>query len=259
MNDAFIFSHAFRDFSRLKRLAGWFFVALAMFGMAKGFMSLNDIEPAKAYSLLSALLVFRILPLASAILSTAVISQEIEQKTIVYLLTRPIDRYRLLLFRSLASMLVVMIVTVFSWAAVGIATFGMGFISNPYALRDLVAIAAGAVAYGSLFVFVSLLFNRSMIFNLIFAFAWETSIPSMPGNMSLLSISTYLNSVAQRAPTETGPNGGAALGNLANAIGSSSVSPGIAWLVLILLSGVCLLAGMWWFTKFEFVPREDAG
>ena len=60
--------------------------------------------------------------------------------------------------------------------AVGLsaAVYGGLGLNNPYLLRDLTAVAVGALAYGTLFVLVSLIINRSMVVCLLFAFAWET-------------------------------------------------------------------------------------
>lgn len=256
MTETFIFQAALRDFLRFRRVFAWLLVALGMFAIAKIFLSVwPSKDLSESYSMLSSLLVFRVLPLASAIFSSAVIGQEVEQKTIVYLLTRPIERWKLVSLRLLASAVAVAVISAVTMMLVSVAVYGNP-LANPLFFKDLVAIIVGALAYGSLFVFVTLLMSKAaMVVCLLFAFAWETAVPNMPGSMSALSVSSYLSAIAQR-PSAAGGTG--VFGNLANSLGVNAFSAQTGWIVLTLMiaffGGLC----MWWFSTFEFLPREDA-
>ncbi len=254
---AYIYRSALADFLRPKRVFIWFIVSLALFGMALLYKKVNVGKPdVDMYSILSSVLAFRLLPLASAIFSTAVVSAEVEQRTIVYLLTRPVPRAQLLLMRTLASMTAVAILSFFCVILVSLSVYGpSGFLTNPYLWRDAKAVIVGAAAYGGLFVVISLLVNRAMIVCLLYAFAWETSVPNMSGSMYYLSITSYLNAIAER-PSDG--NTGNILQLLAGSFGSNSIPTSTAWPAMILLTVCCVVLGMAWFTKFEYVPREDA-
>lgn len=256
MTELFIFKAALRDFLRLRRVFAWLIVGLVIFAIAKIFLYVWPSQDlTQSYSMLSSLLIFRVLPLASAIFSSAVIGQEIEQKTIVYLLTRPIERWKLVLLRLLASALAVAIISTATMTLVSAAVYGNP-LSNAQFTRDLIAIIIGSLAYGSLFVFVTLLLNKAaMVVCLLFAFAWETAVPSMPGSMSALSVSSYLSAIAER-PSATGGTG--FFGNMANALGVNAISSQTGWIVSVLMIGFFTGAAMWWFSSFEFLPREDA-
>ena len=106
--NAYLFTSSMREFMRPKRVAIWFVVA-GVLGVIAYFLPQLMGQAAKqdAYLQMSSVLVFRLMALASAVFSMAVIAQEIEQKTIVYVLTRPIERWRVILFRLLASIVVV--------------------------------------------------------------------------------------------------------------------------------------------------------
>ena len=256
--NAYVFEAALREFARLKRVLIWIVVAAGLYGVSKVFLSVNpNIEPSEAYPLLSSLLTFRVLPLASAIFSSAVLSQEVEQKTIVYVLTRPIARWRIILARALASVLVVALVSGLSAVTVSAAVYGGGAFTNAVLYRDLTAVLVGALAYGFLFVLISLIVNRSMIVSLLFAFAWETSVPSMPGNMYWLSISSYITAIAQRPSVGTAVQGNP-LGGLGQLLGTNPISAETGWTVLISIILICAGLSMWWFSNFEYLPREDA-
>lgn len=252
----FIYQAALRDFLRVRRLFVWIVVAIGFFGLSKVFLYVMPMDdPAESYSMLSSLFVFRILPLASAIFSSAVVGQEIEQKTIVYLLTRPIERWRLLLFRILASATAVFLVSILTMLLVSASVYGNPF-SNPQLMGDAVAILVGSLAYGTLFVFVTLLMSKAaMVVCLLFAFAWETAVPNMPGSMSALSVSSYLSAIAQR-PSSAGGSG--FFGNMANALGINTFSAQTGWMVMIFMIAFFAGLGMWWFSTFEYLPREDA-
>lgn len=250
-----LFSAAFRDFLRFRRAVLWFIVVLGLYGVARVYLNVNNENtPDQAYATLSAVLTFRLLPLASAIFSTAVISQEVEQKTIVYLLTRPVARWRLLAMRGLASFAAVFIIA--ALAAMGISMAVYQNPITPYLLKDLSALAIGSIGYGSLFILVSLLINRAMIVCLLFAFGWETSVPNLPGSIFYLSLSTYLNKIAQRPKMPENNRG--ILDALSGLLGTKPVTVSTSWIVLIVFSAACACLAAWWFTHFEYVPREDA-
>src|SRR5579862_3859182 len=101
--EAYIFSSTLREFLRPKRILPWLGVAAIICWIALMFHRIDPHSTRRdSYVLLSAAFVFRLLPLAAAIFSTAIVAQEVEQRTIVYLLIRPVPRWKLLIFRTLA-------------------------------------------------------------------------------------------------------------------------------------------------------------
>jgi len=168
--EAYVFKNAFSEYMRVKRIIVWLLVAGGLYMAAKLFLTVNGDEGRQeSYSMLSSLLLFRMLPLASAIFSSGVLSQEIEQKTVVYLLTRPIPRPQFLLLRTLASALAVMIVAGLSAVALSAAVYGGFGLSNPYLFHDLLAVAVGALAYGTLFVLVGMFHLIGFLAIILFA------------------------------------------------------------------------------------------
>jgi ABC-2 type transport system permease protein len=248
-----IFAQAFREYSRFRRVAPWIALAALCYGLAIAWPQLiPNLNASERYASISSILCFHILALASAIFTTAIVSQEVEGRTIVYLLTRPVPRWRLLLTRYAASVLVVAILGVFMVCVTSVGSSGTkaaGLLTH-----DIEAVLVGAAAYGALFLLVSLMLNRAMIYCLLFAFGWETSVPSMPGDLYHLSIYSYMQSIAQHPVTEN-TRGLMALAGGANV---STISVGAAYVTMAALVIGCLALGSWWFTHFEYVPREDA-
>jgi ABC-2 type transport system permease protein len=253
--EAFLFSHALRDFLRLKRILPWIGLGILSAVIGKAWHQVvPDATQAQQYGDVAAMLVFRMVALASAIFTTSIISQEVEQKTIVYLLTRPVPRWKLLLMRYLASVVVVAGIGILSACMLSGALFGPRFLQNDLLLNDMKAIVVGALGYGALFLFVSLLFNRAMIICVLFAFGWETSIPNLPGDLYHLSIFSYMTAIGQHPQTDAGPKGALLSGQL----GNNLISPASAYPTMAVFTIVIVLAAVWWFTNFEYVPREDA-
>ncbi len=254
--ELFLYQTALKDFLRAKRIAVWIAVCAVIFLIGKLWTEYTGtLSNREAYSQLSSILVFRVVALAAAIFSTAVLSQEVEQKTVVYLLTRPVARWKILLARTAAAMTVVILISWLAAIGVSISVFGGSAFSNGLLYGDLKTLAIGAMAYAALFVLVSLMFNRAMIICLMFAFGWETSVPNFPGDLYHLSIYSYMSAIAQHPQIEAARG---FLGALAGQLGVNELTPTKAWPILIVLIAGCLGLGAWWFSHFEYLPREDA-
>jgi ABC-2 type transport system permease protein len=252
MIESYIFTSTLKEFLGFRRICWWLLIALCVAGISWLFShKLPDTTPHDSYILLSATLVFRIMPLCAAIYSTAVINQEVTQRTIVYLLTRPIPRWKLLVFRTLAAMVAVWIISSFTDVLVCLS---VGSFQESLLMHDLGAIAAGAAAYTALFTLVSLFVNRPMVLCLLFAFVWETAVPDMPGDLYRVTISGYLTSIAHRPAMDTANNG---LDALAGLLQVNVIPPITAWAAMIGLAIACLGFGSYWFTNFEYMARED--
>jgi ABC-2 type transport system permease protein len=250
-----IYTTALSDFIRPARMIGWVAaVAVTFFiGMFWNNLFVRDMSPLQAYGQLSQIIVYRIVALASAIFSMAVLAQEVEQKTVVYLLTRSQPRWAILLGRTLASMTCVIVI---GWAAIVagcLAVVGPRGLTSPEVLTDFLVVAAGALAFGALFVFFSLLMNRAMILSLLWAFGWETFAQNLPG-MRPLSVLSYLSSIAMHEEQR-------AQGIMTFFAGDMTLTKTpalLSWAVLAGASAGLMLLSMWWFTHFEYTPREDA-
>lgn len=201
-------------------------------------------------------LVLRIVALAAAIFGMQVISAEIEQKTIVYQLTRALDRGKLLLSRSLAAMTATVIGATVCWLACGFSTMGGKALQTGPFWWDWLILVLGACAYTSLFVFVSLLLNKAMVYCLLFAFGWETVVPNMPGDLFRVSIYPYLTALSKSPEPEAKKS---VLDVLQGQVTNMTVTSTVAWIVLPAVVVGLTVLGMLWIKAFEFAPREDAG
>ncbi|MBV6458329.1 MAG: hypothetical protein HONBIEJF_01456 [Fimbriimonadaceae bacterium] len=248
-----LLSTAVKDFTRFKRIWIWVLLAILMgaLGMVWGGI-VRAASPEDAYMQLAASFVFRVVALAAAVFSTAVVNQEVEQKTIVYLLTRPIKRWELVVARSLAAAIVVFGIGVLCTVA---AAAGAGALGASVIPRDIMAIAAGTLLYTALFVMFNLWMNRALTACLLYAFGWEIAIPNMPGDMYYLSVYSYMQAIAEHPMR--GPSRGL-MAMMQGQIGDSTMmTASVAWPVLVIATAALVIAAALWFSNFEYVPRED--
>ncbi|MDI9635579.1 hypothetical protein QPK87_14075 [Kamptonema cortianum] len=251
------FTSSLGDFLRPGRIIVWLVVAAFVFLIGRIWLQFaSNPDSLVVYGQLTELVVFKVLALASVIFSMMVVGAEVDQKTIVYLLTRAIPRTSLLVSRTLASMVATAIVTGFSWLACGFSVLGGAALQTPGFWWDGLVMLLGVLAYGCLFVFVSLLINKAMIYCLIFAFGWETFVPAMPGDLFYVSVASYLKGLAQHATAQQ--NSTSFLDRISAPIEQAGASPLFS---TIALAGMIIFFGMvmiYWFNHYEYSPREDA-
>jgi ABC-2 type transport system permease protein len=134
-------------------------------------------------------------PVLAVFYGTALIADEIEDRTITYLLTRPVPRASLLLGKFFAYIVctaaVVLPAVVIIWLLMASMRESLA-VSFPALAADLAVLVAGLVAYGALFAFVGATFKRPLLFGLLFVFGWENLALALPGVLKSLTVAHYL-------------------------------------------------------------------
>lgn len=170
------------------------FVAAVM-GYA-GSQSKNPLEDGT--NLMDTLILFFFMPVMAMIFGSSLIRDEIDDKSITHVATAPLDRafsylgyYLPLGIATAVSMVVISTVGMFAF-------FGQHRIGSD-ALGiyvDFVALVViGSLVYSSLFLAISVLFNKPVLFGLFYAFIWEGFIGSLPGAIQNASVKHYLRSL----------------------------------------------------------------
>lgn len=212
-------------------------------------------DPEVAYNTLAAGLVFGfILLILSVIFGTGAVSQEIEQRTVVYLLTRPVPRPRILAAKFVGG-LIGIVVTL--WAAsilLAWATYGADKMGDSRLGRDLVILLVGALAYGSLSLLLGTSVERPLLYGLFFAFGWESWVPMLPGSFGEFSVMAHLRVLA---PHPQPLNDATDISDLLSALNPTEITPATAKMVLFLVILQALAASLVIFSRREYAPRED--
>jgi len=146
-----------------------------------------------------------VVPILGVFYGTALIADEVEDKTITYLFTRPVPRSAILLGKYVAyfvctSLVVLPSVTLVFFLLVPVREIGANFAA--YA-TDLGLLALGLAVYGALFALVGTLLQRPLIAGLVFAFGWEQIAMLMPGYVRRFTLVYYLQGLVPHAiPSE---------------------------------------------------------
>jgi ABC-2 type transport system permease protein len=140
-----------------------------------------------------------IVPVLGVFYGTALVADEVDDKTITYLFTRPIPRAAVLLGKYLAylactTLLVLpsVVLVYFLLVPLGQGSLGRAF---PLLLADLGMLAAGLAAYGALFAAVGARLKRPLVIGLVFAFGWEPGVLLFPGYLKRLTVAYYLQAL----------------------------------------------------------------
>ncbi len=250
-----VFTSSLRDFLRPSRVVIWVVVSVVVGLISRVWIrmgSVGDLDV--AFGQIVTDVVFRFVALAAALFVPMVLSQEVAQKTIIYWLTRAVPRPVMLVGRTLAAFAATSFVGVVVAVCVGVGVLGPGFLGHSTFLPDLFLTVVGAAAYCAIFVMISLLVNKALVWCLLFAFGWETFVPNMPG-MAALAVHTHLANL--QADTKPSP----ATDEFSDAVQrlvAVDVAPAVSWAVLIGTALVVMALACWWFSRKEFAPREDA-
>jgi len=259
MPDVYLFRTTLRDLLRAKRLL----MALLLVALPAGIALIWRLSASPkmynaegAYNSISAALVFGfILVLLTAVFGTGVVSREVEQKTIVYLLTRPSPRWRVLLAKFLAALVVIVLTAWLAATALALAAHGTAGLSDPVYRRDLLILPVGGLAYGALFLLLATLLQRPLLWGLLFTFGWESWVPNLPGSFRKASLMSYLRVLSPHPAPEAEM---VDISELLSMLTPAKISNRLSWEVLIIVSAVCLVGALLLFTFREYVPRDDA-
>jgi len=148
-----------------------------------------------ANALLNGLIVTTLLPLVTLVLSTTSLGMEIEDGTIMYLLSKPLPRAQVIMAKLAASWFPAGVLVALSASLSAlIALEGTG--GSTLVLAFVVSSVLGALAYSGLFLFLSLLTTRALIVGLIYVFIWEGLVTELFAGTRVLSIRQYTLGVA---------------------------------------------------------------
>ena len=147
-------------------------------------------------------------PVLGVFYGTALIADEVEEKTITYLFTRPIPRGAVLMGKYLAYLACTVFVVLPSVMLVYFlivpargGTLAAGF---PSLVMDLGLLALGLGVYGAVFALVGAWFKRPLLTGLIFIFGWEPAVVAFPGYLKRFTVAHYIQGLVPHALPQDG-------------------------------------------------------
>jgi len=143
-----------------------------------------------------------IVPILGIFYGTSLIADEVEDKTITYLFTRPVRRGAVLFGKYLAYLGCTIFVVLPSVMLVYLLVVPMqGSLGGSFIdlVKDLSLLALGLAVYGALFAFVGAKFKRPLLIGLVFIFGWEQAALVFPGYLKRFIIAFYLQGLVPHA------------------------------------------------------------
>lgn len=163
---------------------------LVLVGVADGF----GVDPAHwGGPVLVGLGLAVMLPIIALVVGTGVLGSEIEDGTLVHVLTKPLPRREIVL----AKLAVAIAVTAVSSA---VPMFVAGVLTESVRLGSglVVGTVTGAVAYSALFLALSMVTRRPVLLGLGYVMIWEGLLSNVLSGTRVLSVQQHVITVADR-------------------------------------------------------------
>jgi ABC-2 type transport system permease protein len=179
-----------------------------------------------------------VVPVLGVFYGTALIADEVDDKTITYLFTRPIPRAAVLLGKYLSYLACVALLVLPSVVVVYFLVVPIGGHigeSFPSLVADLGMLVVGLASYGAVFALVGAQLKRPLIIGLVFIFGWESTVLLIPGYLKRLTVAYYLQALVPHAMPQDS--------SLTSLLSGLQQFPGI-WVSLLALTGITVV-GLW--------------
>jgi ABC-2 type transport system permease protein len=182
-------------------LAG-FVAMLAPIGLALIYRAGDFDDPVEwtANTLLEAILITLVVPLACLLVGSSAMGSEIEDGTVVYLLSKPLPRREIILAKAAAAILVTAVFVLPVTALAPLISLdgadGQGLVAG-----FLLASALGICAYTIVFVFLSVATSRPLLIGIGYVFIWEGVLGDLFAGTRYLSIRQYCLGIADGVST----------------------------------------------------------
>lgn len=184
-----------------RRAAVLMVLPLVLLVMAAVFRAAGGGDLRTAVTLLGGLALGTVVPLLCVVVGTGVIGPEIEDGSILYLMSKPVRRSAIVL-----SKLAVAVAT--AWAllvpAVLVAGLLLAGTDARLALAYAVAAAVAAVAYCALFLLLAVVTRNAVVVGLLYALIWETTIAGVVPGARVLSVRQWALSLAEAVAGDDG-------------------------------------------------------
>ena len=197
-----MFRLSFRQLASRRRLLLVLLLAALPIGLAALLSATVDEDESSNETfinvLLDGMLIAAILPIITMVLATAAFGNELEDRTLGYLVMKPLSRLRIVIPKLLASVAVGAPLLIAS--GVGATLLGAGGLGTALLVLDGdvqavvavgVAVLAGVVTYAAIFLWAGLMTSRALAFALIYVFLWEDLIGSYLEGIRYLSVRAY--------------------------------------------------------------------
>ncbi|MFC9430057.1 ABC transporter permease [Streptomyces sp. NPDC056987] len=178
-----------------RRAAILFVLPALLIVMAVAVRMINGVDDHVASEVLGGFALATMVPLIGVIAGTGAIGPEIDDGSIVYLLSKPVKRSAIIFTK-----LIVAIAVTMGFSA--IPTFIAGWILNgngqQIAIAYTVAALVASIAYSALFLLLGTVSRHAVVIGLVYALVWEALFGSLVSGARTLSVQQWALALAQR-------------------------------------------------------------
>jgi ABC-2 type transport system permease protein len=190
--------------------------------LSRGFgVTSSEWGPAVIYGLGFAV----VLPVVALIVGTGVLGAEIDDGTIVHILSKPLPRWRIILPKLLVAAAVTAVTVAIPLYIVGVLAEGVRL-----GLALVAASAIGALAYSAIFLALSLVTRRPVLLGLVYVLIWEGLLGNIVAGTKSLSVQQYVVTIADWIAAT--PLLDASVGRVTAVVMSVLVTVGFTWLAI---------------------------
>ena len=129
-----------------------------------------------------------ILPLVMLLFATSAFGNELGDRTLGYLTLKPLARWRIVVPKLLAALLVGG-VPVAASGFLAVALVGDGDVGG--AVATALGLLVGAAAYAAIFTWAGLATRHALVFGLVYVFVWEAALAAYLDGIRFLSVRRY--------------------------------------------------------------------
>jgi len=132
-----------------------------------------------------------VLPVISLVVGASVLGSEIDDGTVVHILTKPIPRWQIVVSKLIVAALA-------SAVTVGVTIFVAARFAGDsgFAFGMAAASAIGAIVYSALFVALSVVSRRPVLIGLLYVLVWEGVLSGLIQGTGVLSVRQYVQALA---------------------------------------------------------------
>ncbi len=157
--------------------------------------ALNGADDQVAVDLLGGFALATMVPIIGVIAGTGAIGPEIDDGSVVYLLSKPVKRPTIIFTKLIIAIAVTM-------AFSAIPTFIAGMILNgngqQIAVAYTIAALVASIAYAALFLLLGTVTRHAVILGLVYALVWEALFGTLVAGARTLSVQQWSLAVAQK-------------------------------------------------------------
>jgi ABC-type transport system involved in multi-copper enzyme maturation permease subunit len=208
-------------------------------------------------AVVSGMLAMFLIPFVAVFWGSALLTDEVEGKTLVFLWTRPAGRSRLFVLKYIAVVLWIFLLSAVAILSTYLVIYSRTSFSNVadnlmVTIWDIRALALGGACYAALSFLFATLFKKPVTIGLLYAYLFDSLANVLPGFMKRFSIRHNVLSLASH-PTPDHPRG-----VFAKVMAEANTTESEAMLTLVIASLALLIAGALILRQKEYLGDDPA-